>query len=115
MKKELTCIICPMGCTLKIEVREGELISLCGNACPRGKRYGEEEVLHPKRTLCTTMRCENGELVSVKTDKAIAKEHLFDAMKCINASIAPLPLDIGDVILKDVYGANIVATMTKRE
>mgnify|MGYP006934210431 CR=1 FL=1 len=36
--KELTCIGCPRGCTLKIE-RDGDDWSVTGNTCPRGKEF----------------------------------------------------------------------------
>jgi CxxC motif-containing protein len=31
-------------------------------------------------------------------------------MKMINSAIAPLPIHIGDVMIKDVFGSNVVAT-----
>ena len=36
--KELTCIGCPRGCTLKIE-RDGDGWSVTGNTCPRGREF----------------------------------------------------------------------------
>ena len=49
----------------------------------------------------------------IKTDRTIPKENVFECMKKINSVTAHLPLSIGDVIIKDVFGANIVATQAK--
>ena len=37
MKRMITCIVCPMGCTMAVEMN-GEEITVTGNACPRGEK-----------------------------------------------------------------------------
>ena len=39
MERKLTCIICPIGCELYVNVADNENISVSGNTCPRGKKY----------------------------------------------------------------------------
>lgn len=111
---ELTCIVCPVGCALRVEqtqTDEGEVISVTGNTCPRGAAYGKDEVLHPVRTLTTTVRVPNAErLLPVKTDRPIPKEKLFEAMKKVNVLSVTAPVKIGDVLLDDLFGAKLVAT-----
>ena len=68
-KREMTCIICPMGCPVTVEMRGEEIASIRGNTCKRGAAYAEAEVRHPERTVTSTMRCENGGILSVKTDR----------------------------------------------
>lgn len=108
---ELTCIVCPVGCALRVEQNdEGEVISVTGNTCPRGAAYGKDEVLHPVRTLTTTVRVRGAErLLPVKTDRPIPKEMLFAAMEKVNALSAVAPVRIGDVLLDDLFGAKLVA------
>ncbi|MBE7026240.1 MAG: DUF1667 domain-containing protein [Ruminococcaceae bacterium] len=113
MYKELTCIVCPMGCTLSIELDGKDIVSVTGNTCPRGKVYAENECTNPKRTVTSTMRCTDGTLVSVKTDDVIPKDKIFDCMKIINSSVAQIPVSIGDVLIENVFGANVVATQNK--
>lgn len=48
--------------------------------------------------------------VSVKTEMPVPKENVFDVMKIIHSSVASAPVKIGDIIVCDVYGSNIVAT-----
>jgi len=114
MTRELTCIICPRGCTLKIELEDKNIIGITGNGCPRGIKYAEEECINPQRTVTSTVRCEDGRIIAVKTDKSIPKDKVFECMKMINRTTAHLPLSIGDVIIKDVFGANVVATENAR-
>ena len=113
MKKELTCIVCPMGCTLTVEFDGKSVKSVCGNTCPRGKVYAENECTNPQRTVTSTMRCTDGGLVSVKTDTTIPKERIADCMKIINSTVARFPVSVGDVLIEDVFGARVVATQNK--
>ena len=113
MKRELTCIACPLGCSIVVTLEEKDVVSVVGNACPRGKEYAINECTNPKRTVTTTIRCENGELVSVKTSKPIPKEKVFEAMEIINSTVAKLPLTVGDVIIPDLFGSPVLATQCK--
>ena len=110
MKRNLTCIVCPIGCTLSVELEGGKVISVEGNTCPRGKVYAEDECIAPKRTLTTTVCCEGGEMLSVKTAAPIPKENVAHAMKIINNVHPRLPISLGDVIIEDVYGSTVIAT-----
>lgn len=62
------------------------------------------------RSVTTTMRCFGGGVLSVKTDRPIPKNRVMDCMNVINQRVAYLPIAVGDVIIKNVFGANIVAT-----
>ena len=114
VKRELTCIVCPVGCNLVVEIEEGKVVSVTGNTCPRGKAYAETECVAPMRTVTTTVRCSNGEILPVKTDKPIPKNKIFDAMKIINEASAVLPIGVGDVIIENVFGSNVVAVKNIR-
>lgn len=113
MKRTLTCIVCPLGCQLEVELEGKTVVSVSGNTCPRGKKYAETECVTPMRTVTSTVRCEDGSLVSVKTDHPIPKENVVDCMKIINLASAPLPISIGDVIIENVFGCNVIATQNK--
>ncbi len=110
MTKDLTCIVCPMGCNLKVVLEGGRVVSVVGNTCLRGERYAEKEFCDPQRTVTTTIKCDNGAVLPVKTDREIPKDKIFECMKIINSRIAHLPISVGDVIIEDVYGSNIIAT-----
>ena len=114
MERKLTCIICPLGCELTVKTEDKTIIEITGHTCPRGKAYAETEFTAPKRTITSTVRCKDGGLVSVKTDKPIPKEKMSECIEIINSVKAELPISIGDVIIEDVFGSNIVATQNKQ-
>ena len=115
MKRELTCIICPLGCSLCVETEGKKVLSVSGNTCPRGAEYARSECADPKRTVTSTVRCNNGSVVAVKTSKPIPKEKIEACMRIINSVRARLPIYVGDVIIKDVFGCNVIATQNMEE
>ena len=110
--RELTCIVCPRGCQLTVELDEDKVVSVSGNICKRGEAYAVAECTAPVRTVTTTVRCESGKVVAVKTNAPVPKSKVFDVMKEINRTTAPDGIKIGDVIIKNVAGtdSDIVAT-----
>jgi CxxC motif-containing protein len=115
MKRELTCVACPMGCSITVELENDEVVSVTGNTCKRGEAYARQECVHPTRSLTTTVKLKGGEfpVVSVKSDQPIPKEKMFDVMDAINSTVIEAPVEIGDIVIKDVCGledVNIVVT-----
>lgn len=113
-ERELTCIVCPMGCRIRVTQDDsGAVTEVSGNSCPRGAAYAKNEVTHPTRTLTTTVRIKNrpGRVLPVKTACPIAKENLLPAMKILKGTEAEAPIRIGDVVLPALFGeADVVAT-----
>ena len=60
--KELTCICCPMGCALNIEMENNEVVKVIGNTCKRGDTYARAEIVRPVRMVTTIVKVENGKL-----------------------------------------------------
>ena len=114
MEIKLTCIACPMGCPLSVEMDGDKVVSVTGNTCPRGKVYGEKEVTNPTRIVTSTVKVSGGEsvMVSVKTKNDIPKGKIFDVVKALKDVEIPAPVKIGDVVIADVAGTgdDIVAT-----
>ena len=111
--RQLTCIVCPRGCSLVAELSDsGEVVSVSGNLCPRGKTYAINECTNPMRTVTSTVRCESGAVVAVKTAANVPKNRVFDVMDAINSVTAPNTVRIGDVIIANVcdLGVDVVAT-----
>lgn len=117
MEKELICIVCPKGCTLRIKTAAEAAVSFAdvsGNQCKRGAAYAVNECTNPVRTLTTTVRI-NGcrqQLAPVKSGMPLPKGLLIDCMAMINSCTATAPLKAGDVIIKDILntGIDIIST-----
>lgn len=112
---EMTCIVCPIGCDLRVTIDdEGKYFSVKGNRCPKGEIYASDEITDPKRVLTSSIAVINGKisLVSVKTDAAIPKRLINDAMKIIKLKKIDAPVKIGDILINNILdtGANIIAT-----
>ncbi len=114
---DMTCLVCPIGCHLKVTVDEsGKFVSVTGNGCPRGEAYAKEEITDPKRVLPTSVKIVDGEmpLVSVRTERAIPKRLIFDAIKIIKFTQVNAPVKRGQIIVENILdtGVNIIATRT---
>lgn len=114
-KRNLICIGCPMGCPLVVTMDHGEVVSVEGNTCKRGAVYGKKEVTNPTRIVTSTVRVTGGSIsvVSVKTREDIPKEKIFDCIKALQEIEVATPVNIGDVILRDVAGTGVDVVATK--
>ena len=113
--KNLTCIVCPRGCTLTVTLDsalENPVVSVEGQGCKRGVDYAVAECTHPTRVLTTTAPTVDGGVVPCKTNKPIPRELLFEAMEIINTLAAPATVRIGDVLIANILntGVDVVAT-----
>ena len=109
MTRNLTCIICPKGCSLSLNV-DGENLNVSGFGCLRRKKICGRRVFSVRREpSASTVRVVNRKdlMLSVKTSNPIPKEKIFEVMAKIRSSSVKAPVSIGDVILKDVYGADM--------
>ncbi len=111
--REMTCIVCPMGCRLSV-TRDGDDIKVEGNTCPRGAKYAHQEFTNPMRTVTSSVFVSGGKLAmcSVKTANVIPKSVIPDALKAIRACHIEAPVAIGDVVISNICntGVDLVAT-----
>lgn len=116
MKKELTCIGCPMGCTVAVELEDGKISNIMGYTCPRGKEYAEKELTQPERTVTSTIPVEGGELrmVPVRTVRDIPKDKIFDAMAQIRQTSLSAPVRAGEAVISDIAGTGIDLIATRK-
>jgi CxxC motif-containing protein len=119
MKKEMICIGCPMGCYLTVDYDKKTIRDVSGNRCKVGLEYAEKEISNPERTLTTTVKVKNGHrpLVSVRTNKPIPKNKIFDTMNLLAKIEVEAPVKIGDSIVQNIFGTgvNVVATKNSIE
>ena len=108
VKHELICVSCPIGCRLQVSINDQEWL-IEGNGCKRGEVYARNELTAPKRVLTTTVRINKGFLkrLPVRTTEPIPKALIFEAMALINKIEVEAPVNMGDIILKDLLGTGI--------
>ncbi|MDD7306642.1 MAG: DUF1667 domain-containing protein [Peptoniphilaceae bacterium] len=118
MKKNFTCINCPLGCSVDVTLNDkGEILDITGNTCPLGEKYVRNEIKDPRRMVTSTVRLIGSEhySVPVKTRDAIPKNKIFECMKEINQIQVTAPVKVGDVVKENIAGTDIdlVATANR--
>ncbi|MGB2982693.1 MAG: DUF1667 domain-containing protein [Candidatus Bipolaricaulia bacterium] len=114
----MTCILCPNGCELDVSFSgepTAETISVEGSLCEKGEGYALEELLHPKRTLTTSVLVRGGTQpqTSVKTTRPIPRGYVVDAREALRDIVLDAPVAIGDVVLEDVAGTGVDVIVTR--
>jgi CxxC motif-containing protein len=114
MKKNITCISCPVGCPLTVTLEGGEVTKVEGQGCPRGEVYAKKECVNPTRIFTSSVPVEGGfwEMVSVKTAADVPKSSLAACVEALKGIRLTAPVAIGDVVVANVAGTgvDIVAT-----
>ena len=118
MSEELICITCPLGCHLSIDRSPDDTLAVSGNRCPRGVKYAEEELLAPKRVVSATARIAGTGMAStisrvpVRTTGPYPKDGVPEALKAIYALSVKLPVQRGQILIRDLggHGVDVIAT-----
>jgi len=117
--RELVCIGCPVGCSLKVTLQDGKALKVNGNNCKIGEQYGINECTNPKRIVTSTVAVEGGEerVVPVKTEKDIPKGKIFDVIEELKKIKMKAPVYISDIVIENVSGTgvNIIATKNNKK
>lgn len=110
----LTCISCPLGCCIAVEMKEGTVTKVTGNNCPNGEKYARKEVTNPTRILTGSVYVKGGEerMVSVKSVPEIPKTDMLAAAAVLKTLKVTAPVRMGDVLLHNLAGtgADVIAT-----
>lgn len=100
-KRTVTCIECPIGCSISVAMDGDKILSVEGNTCPRGKLYAENEMVCPRRVITTTVKTTDGRMMAVKTERPIKKSEMFEIMEKIR-KIESKPKKIGQVVMENI-------------
>lgn len=110
---EITCINCPVGCRLTVELENGQVVSVTGNTCPRGVTYAKQECVDPLRMVTAVVPVEGSAApLSVKTRSPIPKKEINNCMKALANAKLVAPIKAGDVVVADICstGVDVIAT-----
>jgi CxxC motif-containing protein len=114
VKKHFTCVTCPIGCEIDIELKDSEVVSMEGNKCKKGQEFVLQELEEPMRILTTTIPIKGAKwaMLPVRTDKPIPKRLFFMTVEEIANIELRAPVKMSTVIVRDIAGtgSDIVAT-----
>ena len=115
MTKKLTCIECPKGCLLSIDVENCRVVRVSGSECPEGEKYAIQEIENPTRILTSAVLAEGLSLkmVPVRTDKPIPKSKIMEAMSEIKKIRLKSPVKAGFVIVENFLGLGVNLLSTR--
>ena len=112
--KELVCIVCPRGCTIRAGKNSDGTFDITGNTCRRGYDFAVSELTAPMRTVCSTVGTvfPDCPVVHVRVSREIPRDRIFDVMGEINRVTVRQRLGRGDAVIKDVLGlgADVIIT-----
>ncbi|MBS7611310.1 DUF1667 domain-containing protein [Candidatus Bathyarchaeota archaeon] len=111
-EEDLICIICPTSCTLRVCKELSGSLRVEGALCPKGVEYAIREVNDPRRVVISVVKVVGGDLptVSVKTSKPVPKKCIPEIMKATASIELKAPVEIGQVVIRDICGVDVIAT-----
>ncbi|MDR3160629.1 MAG: DUF1667 domain-containing protein [Spirochaetaceae bacterium] len=112
----LTCIVCPIGCSLT--VGEEPELPVSGNRCPRGAVYALEEIRSPKRVVTATCGITAGiagagaretalRRAPVKSSAPCPREKIPELLAEIYKTRVTLPVKSGDIVIANWQGTGL--------
>lgn len=122
---KLTCIVCPVGCSLAVEETHNadglSAFTIAGNRCSRGAVYAQEEIRAPKRVVTATCAITGGASngggvagsagrsgrLSVKTSAPCPKEKIPELLADIYRLKTVPPVKTGDILISGWKGFRI--------
>jgi CxxC motif-containing protein len=114
MNDRLTCLLCPIGCELDVEI-EGERLEVRGHQCAKGIDFASEEILRPKRNLAASvpLRGAANRMVSVRLSGRVPRELLFPILAEIARLRPSAPVRRGDILIPNVLGSGVDVIATR--
>ncbi|MEE8469904.1 MAG: DUF1667 domain-containing protein [Dehalococcoidia bacterium] len=113
-KRHFTCVTCPIGCEIDVEIEGGKVVSMEGHKCAKAEEFVLQELEEPMRILTTTVRIQGARwaMLPVRTDKAIPKRLFHQVLGELAGIELQAPVKMADVIVGDAAatGADIIAT-----
>ena len=112
-KLAITCITCPIGCRITVEVTDG-VYAFSGNKCPKGAEFAKTEMTAPMRSLTTTVRTVFPDMpvLPVRTRGELPKGKIPEIMRELSKVVITEKINIGETIVDDILGTgcDIIAT-----
>lgn len=114
-ERVFTCINCPMGCTIRVELENNEISSIEGSDCKAGEKYVQAELENPTRVLTTTVKVKNGILprVPVRSSDELPKEDIESCARRLDNVELEAPIEIHSPVVEDILGTGVDIITTR--
>jgi CxxC motif-containing protein len=113
--REVTCIICPVGCRAKVVLEKGRVLAVESVECPRGKVYAISELKAPVRDFFSTVRVRGAKIgvLPVRTTRPIPKDKVMDCSRELSGISVEAPVRLGQIIARNVLGLGVDVIATR--
>ena len=111
MNRKFTCIVCPNGCEIEVEYEGKDVKNIEGEGCRKGREYVVQELTDPRRNIASSVILLN---VSVRLTNPIPKDKIFDVMDIIKNIKLKAPVEVGDIVVKNIMGYDSDLIVTKQ-
>lgn len=113
--RSFLCVSCPIGCSLTVDLEDGNFVGVSGNKCPMGASYARNEVKNPLRLFTSIVQVEGGVLpvCPVRSESPVPLTSMLDIAKALAAVKVRAPIRIGQIILPDVCGVGVDLVATR--
>lgn len=115
---KVTCIVCPLGCSIDIKVENDQVVDISGNDCKRGIDFAKTEFYNPQRMVTTMVSLSHGEyrFLPVISESEIPKKNLKDCIHMLQNIKVQAPIKMGDIVIENILGTgiNIIAAKTAK-
>ncbi|OFI04993.1 hypothetical protein CLOACE_20130 [Clostridium acetireducens DSM 10703] len=114
MIRKIICKQCKKNCVIEIEVN-GDNIKIINNPCEKALNYINNRLLGNKHIFTTIVRAKGAmcNVVPVKSSKPIDRKLWFDCSKALSRLYVGAPINIGDVVCKNILNTSIDILCTK--
>jgi CxxC motif-containing protein len=104
-KSAITCITCPIGCRIAIDIDNDEYI-FSGNKCKRGEEFARTELTSPVRSLTTTVRTafDDMPVLPVRTRGEVPKGKIKEIMRELSCIMITERIGIGEIVAANILG-----------
>lgn len=111
--RELTCIVCPNGCSLEVD-QDVDPWNIAGNSCPRGVEFARKELTNPTRTVCSTARTSfaAARRLPVRTQGEVPLASVRAVMSEISRLVVDRDVRTGDTLIENAAGTGVAVIAT---
>lgn len=107
--QQITCLNCPLRCSIEVKHDESAILAVEGNNCERGYKYAIELINLPYRNLVTYVKVKNSTArsVQVTTTQPVPCDKIQDLEEMLAGITLVAPVKKQDIVLTNVLNTGI--------
>lgn len=116
-RKTLTCICCPIGCTIEAELEGNHVFERARQLLSKGRKVRKigtfDPCAHADQHRWGSRKRNGAAVAPVRSAREIPKGKMLDCMKELSRVSVAAPVHIGDIALKNAAGTGVDIVITR--